>query len=58
MQVFGQVVTEKGVEESVRKRVAVTVAHMQETQGPQVGSVLQQLPPDQRTALADMTNHH
>lgn len=35
-QAFGQVVTEAGVGESVRKRVAVTVAHLQATQGPQV----------------------
>lgn len=57
MQAFGQVATQESVPEGVRKRVAGTVAHMQATQGPQVGSVLQQLPPDQRGALADLTNH-
>ena len=56
-KVFGQVVTEEGVAEGVRKRVAATVAHMQATQ-PQVGSAVQQLPHDQRSALSDLTNHH
>ena len=57
VQAFGQVVTQENVEEPVRKRVAVTVAQLQATQGPQVGAVLQHLPPEQRAALADLTNH-
>ena len=58
MQAFGQVVTEDGVDETVRKQVAATVAHLQATQGAQVGPVLQHLPADQRSALTDLTNHH
>ncbi|KAK9799405.1 hypothetical protein WJX73_003839 [Symbiochloris irregularis] len=35
VQAFGQMVTEQGIQEGIRKQVASTVAHMQATQGPQ-----------------------
>ena len=58
VQAFGQMVTEQSIQEGIRKQVASTVAHMQATQGLQVSSAVQQLPPDQRGALSDLTNHH
>lgn len=57
LQAFGQVATEEIVAEGVRKQVAGTVAHLQATQGASVLPMLQHLPPDQRGALQDLTNH-
>lgn len=57
VQAFGQVATEEIVAEGVRKQVAGTVAHLQATQGASVLPMLQHLPPDQRGALQDLSNH-